>query len=58
MRRCYPDQRDEKQYTNCGSLLAVAEAIYPEGHTELSTVRLKVMAAGINRRKALKSVSD
>jgi len=34
MRRWYPDQRDEKQYADCDSLLAIAEAIYPEEHTE------------------------
>jgi len=34
MRRWYPDQRDEKEYVNCGSLLATAEAIYPGKRTE------------------------
>ena len=30
----YPNQRDQKQYADCGSLLATAEAIYPGKLTE------------------------
>jgi len=34
MRRRYPDQQDEKQYTDYGPLLATAETIYPGKRTE------------------------
>lgn len=60
----YPDQGDEKQYTDCGLLLVTEEVTRGRGGSQRKmmdsaflTVKWRAMDTGIKRRKALKSDS-